>query len=175
MTVRTKLVGTLVVVNLIVMAPSFYGVLKLTDLRDIVLYRQSELATAYLSMGRVATELSALDRFQRSYIVAPSQELRLELRRAVSNARFDLSQLSDIGYDEVAEPVQSRLDTLEVASERLERLVADDRINEAIAYFDSIRTVYVRTERLVERIGASIDANGRLDARRAVQVSVSAA
>ena len=58
MTVRTKLVGTLVIVNLIVMAPSFYGVLKLTDLRDIVLYRQSELATAYLSMGRVATELS---------------------------------------------------------------------------------------------------------------------
>ncbi len=175
MTVRTKLVGTFVVVILIVMAPSFYGVLKLTELRDIVLYRQSELATAYLSMGRVATSLSELDRFQRSYIVAPSQELRLEIRRAVSNARFDLSQLSDIGYDEVAEPVQSRLDTLEVASGRLERLVADDRINEAIAYFDSIRTVYVRTESLLERIGASIDANGREDARRAVQVSVSAA
>jgi signal transduction histidine kinase len=175
MTVRTKLVGTLVVVNLIVMAPSFYGVLKLTELRDIVLYRQSELATAYLSMGRVATSLSELDRFQRTYIAAPSQGLRLEIRRAVSNARFDLSQLSDIGYDEVAEPVQSRLDTLEVASGRLERLVADDRINEAIAYFDSIRTVYVRTESLLERIGASIDANGRLDARRAVEVSVSAA
>ena len=124
MTVRTKLVGTLVVVNLIVMAPSFYGVLKLTELRDIVLYRQSELATAYLSMGRVATSLSELDRFQRTYIAAPSQGLRLEIRRAVSNARFDLSQLSDIGYDEVAEPVQSRLDTLEVASGRLERLVA---------------------------------------------------
>ena len=62
MTVRTKLVGTFVVVILIVMAPSFYGVLKLTELRDIVLYRQSELATAYLSMGRVANSLSELRR-----------------------------------------------------------------------------------------------------------------
>ena len=175
MTVRTKLVGTLVVVVLIVMAPSFYGVLKLTELRDIVLYRQNELATAYLSMGRVQTSLAELDRSQRGYIVAPSQELRLEVRRAFSNARFDLSQLSDIGYDDVAEPVQARLDTLEVASARLERLVTEGDTEAATTYFDSIRTVYVRTESLVERIGAAIDRNGLLDARRAVEVSVSAA
>ena len=175
MTVRTKLVGTLVLVILIVMAPSFYGVLKLTELRDIVLFRTSELAAAYIYMTRIQTSLAELDRFHRSYIVAPSQELRLDARGAVSNARFDLSQLSDLGYGDVAEPLQARLDTLELASNRLERLVGDGLTETAITYFDSLRPLYVRTETLVERIGAAIDRNRRLDARHAVQVSVSAA
>ncbi|UCG76157.1 MAG: HAMP domain-containing histidine kinase [Gemmatimonadota bacterium] len=175
MTVRTKLVGTLVLVILIVMAPSFYGVLKLTELRDIVLYRQSELATAYLSLARVQNALADLDRSQRGYLVAPGPQQRLEVRQALSNARFDLSQLSDIGYGEAAEQVQTRLDTLEVASARIERLIADDDPAAATAYFDSLRTVYVRTESLLERIGDAIDGKGRLDARRAVEVSVSAA
>ena len=175
MTARTKLVGTLVVVILIVMAPSFYGVLKLTELRDIVLYRQSELATAYLSMGRVQTQLAELQRSQRNYVMAPGQGVRLAIRSAFSNARFDLSQLSDIGYGEVTEPVRVRLDTLELASVRLERLMEEGSGERATVYLDSIRPVYVRTESLVERIGAAIDRNGRLDARRAVEVSVSAA
>ncbi|MEE8560485.1 MAG: HAMP domain-containing protein, partial [Gemmatimonadota bacterium] len=175
MTVRTKLVGTFVVVILIVTAPSFYGVLKLTELRDIVLYRQTELAASYLSLGRLQTALAELDRSQRSYIADPSEQLSLEMRRAVSNARFDLSQLSTIGYEDVAEPVQARIDTLEIVSARLEQLVAADRPEAAMEYFSDSRPVYVRAESLLGRVGAAIDRKGRLDARRAVAVSVSAA
>jgi signal transduction histidine kinase len=175
MTVRTKLVGTFVVVILMVTAPSFYGVLKLTELRDIVLYRQTELAASYLSLGRLQTALAELDRSQRSYIADPSEQMSLEMRRAVSNARFDLSQLSTIGYEDVAEPVQARIDTLEIVSARLEQLVAADRPEAAMEYFSGSRPVYVRAESLLGRVGAAIDRKGRLDARRAVAVSVSAA
>ena len=105
----------------------------------------------------------------------PSEQMSLEMRRAVSNARFDLSQLSAIGYEDVAEPVQARIDTLEIVSVRLEQLVAADRLEAATEHYEDSRPVYVRAESLLGRVGAAIDRKGRLDARRAVAVSVSAA
>jgi hypothetical protein len=174
MTVRTKIVGALVAIILVITAPSFYAIFKLDELRGLLLHRQSEFAAAYLSLTRLEMSLQILYGSHGDYTSTPNEQLSLEMRRAVSNARFGLSQLSDMGYDEVAAPIRARVDTLEMISARLEQLVGDGLTESARAYFDSIQPAYLRTETLVQSMGAAIDRNRRLDALREVEVSLSA-
>src|SRR5512140_1344945 len=116
MTLRTRLVLSILGIALLVVLPALYGASRLARLRDIAEDLHGRHAAAFLALGRLQASLADLDRFERSYIAAPAPAARQGMNTALLDAKAELERLDQAGYRSVAAGASARLDTLEAST-----------------------------------------------------------
>jgi signal transduction histidine kinase len=174
-TVRTRLVVTMAGMAVLVALPALYGVSRLAEVRDIALSQRGRHGAAFSALGRLQTRLSELDRFQRSYIAAPNEDLRAGMQEALGRSRANLQRLAEVGYEDVSEDATARIEALATATARIEELVEAGDVQEATAYFESIKPLFGSAQESLDELGRAIDARSRADAMQANMIAAAAA
>jgi hypothetical protein len=106
---------------LLLLAPAYYSLRQLAELRDIAFDLRTSHTAASLNVGRVAATLSELNRLQRNFVAAPTDETRADMYERLDLARLYVSRLGASGYQENARAEELRLDTLAAATARIDR------------------------------------------------------
>jgi signal transduction histidine kinase len=174
MTVRSRLVLTLTVLGLVLALPSFYGLNRLTELRNIALELRGRHAEAADAVKRVQIALGELDRNARSYIVAPNSASRAAMWKALNRAEVAMDQLWDAGYGEESASIAARLAELEAATLHTEALIEAGRPADATADFQRTKRVLGRANESLDPLVAAIDRASAGAAVRAQEISASA-
>lgn len=146
MKVQSRLLITLASVVVLMAIPSVYGVAQLYRLRDIVVAIRGHSATANLALGNLQTTLADLDRFERSYIVSPSEELLNDINESLDNLHTYIADLKAADYADAAAPTSALIDTLATATDTVEALMASGRESEATNFFETVKPLLEKTK-----------------------------
>lgn len=174
MKLRTRLILTLAVIALVVAGPAVYAVSRLATLRDIASEQRTRHAYAFLQLGQLQTSLAELDRFERGYIIAASDEQRVAMLAALDTSRSKVNQLAQVGYGRETAGIQQDLAQLESATSQVIALVEAKRVQDASSYFEQVKPLLARAQNL-EGIATAIDDRSRDDIIKAGSISSAAA
>jgi signal transduction histidine kinase len=175
MKVQSRLLITLASVVVLMAIPSVYGLTRLHRLLAIAVDLRGHHAKANLALGRLEAELADLDRFERSYIVSPSDELRQGIDRSLSQLQVWIARMEEADYATAAEPTKALVDTLSDATERIEALMEAGRDTQATSFFETVKPILVRTRASLEGIADIIDRRSNENVREAETLSRDAA
>lgn len=175
MSVRARLLATVFAGVTILLLPSLYGANRLAELRDIAIEQRGRYAAALLALGRLQAAISDLDRFERSYVIAPDPRLRAAVNESLVSARTQLNLLGRAGYEEVARGVGMRLDSLETVSQRIDSLIMAGRLEEATTALDDVESVVLGMRDPLDEIARAIDRRSIEELINAQQISATAA
>ncbi|MFW5950893.1 MAG: ATP-binding protein [Gemmatimonadota bacterium] len=179
MTVRWRLLLTLGGIIVLLVIPSAYGVVQLRNLRDVAVNLENVHAGDVSALGQYAAAMAELDRFQRSFVAAADPTggdpaLRSGMHRELARARRELGRVGD-AYEEELEPLFGILDSLAVASARIEALVEGGRADQATTYFEGVKPLLDRARADVRRVEQAIEERGREQVAEARTLSAAAA
>ncbi len=175
MSVRARLLLTLAAVGAILLVPALYAASRLAELRDIAIEQRGRHAAAFLALGRLQAAIAELNRFERSYVIAPDPALRAGVRRSLENARIQLSRLGQARYAEVVREVGTRLDSIETATGRVEALIEAGRLEDATAAFEEVAALLDGLREPLDRIAVAIDRRSIAELIEAQEISATAA
>lgn len=171
MTVRSRLLLAIALIGLILAAPAGYGIIKLSELRDIAAELRGRHAEAFHALGQLQAHLAEFDRFQRSYLAVPNPELREGTMMALDSARRELDRLAEAGYADAVGGVESNLAIIAGAAGQLDRFVAAGDVDEATTYFEGIKPLLGRTLDSLGPVARAIDEASRSAAEQAQWIS----
>lgn len=163
MSVRTRLVLTLLGIALLVSLPASYAVSQLGAVSDIAGELRGRHAASLRSLGRLQTSLSELDRFLRSYVVEPSDEARQRVHGRLADVRYQLSRLGERGYAVETRRAGAQLDALEDSIRRIETLLGANRLDAATALLEQVKPAFDRLHNSIDQVAESIDASSARD------------
>ncbi len=163
----------LAAVMLLLLGPAAYAVVELAAIRDIAADLAVENTGAAMALGRVEANRAELARYQRSYIAAPALSLRDQMHATAMQAREELGRIERAGYP-AADSAGAWLDSLAAANRSIERMVENERMDEATAYLGEVRRLYGYLDRSLERIAVEIDQGGAEKLARAQEISAAA-
>lgn len=173
MTVRWRLLLTLGSMILLLLVPALYAVSQLNRLRDLAVDLEDVHARDVLSLGEYRTALAELDRHQRSFVATADDDSRAAMNRELDRARRQLNQLRH--YEEALAPSMALLDTISVATDRIESLVDSGLSQEATDYFDEVKPLLDSARFTVQQLDAAVNEQGRMRVAQARLVGASAA
>jgi signal transduction histidine kinase len=183
MTVRQRLVLSIVGISILLVLPALYSLSKLDALQKIASEQRYQHGEAYVALGRLQSDLAELDRLQRSYIITPDSPMNAALFATLDSARARYVDLQAAGYGEAATPAMAWVDSLTRATRHIESLVAARLADStrrayydanAHAYFDSVRPLHAGAQRAVNRVYARVDSTSRSEVERAETISTGA-
>lgn len=175
MNLRTRLYLVAFGMILVLLAPAYYALDQLGELRDIAFDLRSRHAAAFLTVGHIQTTVAELNRLQRSYVAAPGSEVEREVRDRLERAGEHVARLQASDYAEEAQAVAWQVDALAAASQQLDRLLLSGRVEEATDLFQSIKPMFSELHQSLEELAATIDERSTSEAARAQQISATAA
>jgi signal transduction histidine kinase len=175
MTVRQRLILSIVGISTLLVVPAIYSVTQLDQLNDIASVQRTRHGEAYLAMGGLQARLAELNRLQRTYLIAPDAEVHADMRSTLDSAQARLSELGTAGYGETARNVTNLVDSLRLATSRIEQLVAQGRKQEASDYFLAlVRPLFMNAERELRSVYAYVDRTSRRELETAGIISSAA-
>ncbi len=174
MNLRTRLIVTLAATALLVAGPAVYAVSRLAKLREIASEQRTRHAYAFLQVGKLQTSLAELDRYERGYIIAASNDQRVGMYNALRISRTAVDTLTHLGYRDVMGGIDRTLNELEAATAQVVSLVEAGRVQEASTYFERIKPLLAKAQDL-DAVAAAIDDKSRDDILLAQRISSSAA
>lgn len=175
MTLRTRLVTAMIASAIVLVLPVVYATIQLKRVRDIAVDQRVQHAAAFLALGRLQAHLAELDRFERSYIAAPSAEMRANMHEALAQSDEQLATLSTAGYKQAAASTKARLQTLSAAAANVEQLVESKRADEATAYFEKIKPLLASYQASLDTVAFAIDSRSSAQVSKASAISDAAA
>src|SRR5262245_25343295 len=109
MTVRSRLVLTILGISVLMALPAGWAVTRLQELNRLTTRQVQRHAQARIALGKLNTSMAELERFARGYIIDGTEQQRGELERTIGEARGQLAELKDFNY----RPVLPGLSTAE--------------------------------------------------------------
>lgn len=171
MTLRRRLSLTLLAVVTLLALPLVYGTGRLAELRSIAVQFRASHSEAFQLLGDLQASLTALDRHARSYVAVADPVFRSGMNDALSSARDAWRRLEGAGYGTEAAPVGRLLDSLAVATNRIEQLVLAARAREATAFLESVGPRLAATWAAVDGLRGAVDRASARDVARAGDIS----
>lgn len=156
---RLRLLLSLLAVLLLMAAPAFYGATRVAALRDIVLELRGQAAQSALAVGRLEAALAQVDRYQRAYVATADTALAARMHTALREGIGQIALLRAAGYGDLVDAAGLRLEEVRDAAAQLETHMAAGRLEAATAYLVADATPRVeRTRAAVPALAAAIDA-----------------
>lgn len=175
MTVRQRLVLSIVGISALLVIPAIYSLTQLQALNDIASLQRTRHGEAYLTMGGLQARLAELNRLQRTYVIAADSEVHAEMRAALDSARVRLAELHGAGYGEPSRDVETWVDSLYLATAHIEELTDANREEEASNYFlRAVRPMFINVESAIRRLYAHVDRMSRQELEDAQIISAAA-
>src|SRR5262245_33240256 len=139
MTVRSRLVLTILGISVLMAAPAIYAVTQLSTLSELGKRQVNTHAAARVALGRLQTAMAELERFARTYILDPAEDQRAGLISALGVARTQLEDLSAHGYGPEVANAEAQLEAISEAMINVSNFMAAKRTEEATEYFKRVR------------------------------------
>jgi signal transduction histidine kinase len=171
MTVRQRLVFTIVGISVVLMIPTVYSVLTLNRVRDIASTQRLNHGAAYLAMGGLQARLAELDRLHRAYIITRDVEVHREMSAALDSAYRRLQDVRSAGYAEASRGVQQSVQRLREATAQIERLISDSLYQEAGDYFETVKPLFADAQGEIRNLYTFVDNRSQDDLNRARAIS----
>lgn len=171
MTVRARLLWTIALIGILLTAPAGYGILKLTELRDIAAELHGRHAEAFHALGQLQAALAEFDRYQRSYLAVPSPELHELALDALDAARREVDRLDETGYGDVVYEAVTGIATLRATANQIDALVRAGQVDEATTYFEAVKPLVVRVLDSLGPVARTIDEASGSAADQAQRIS----
>lgn len=174
MSLRKRIVLTLVVIAGILVAPALYGVYSLRELRDVARDLRFRDAVGSLALGRLQAALGEVEYAERIYLALAQQlpdagaEAREEVDEAMRQVATELRRLQVVGYGAQAAPAVEAWETLARAIRREQALIAAGRIEAADEYrAEVVDPAFEAMDRTLEPIGLAINRGSEAQVARA--------
>src|SRR5688500_10224357 len=170
MTVRARLILTIVGISALLTAPAIYGASKLKTLREIADSQRTGVAGAFRSLGKLQTALAELNQFERGYIITRGADQKAGIDLALVDVRAQLKALEQ-NYPEETKTASAHFDSIEEATANVVAMMTTGREAEATAYFDRVKPLLVNADRSIDAIATAIDAQSRGEVMLARRIS----
>jgi signal transduction histidine kinase len=178
MSLRQRIVLTLVAIITILVAPAVYGVLALRDLQEVARELRFRDAVGSLALGRLQTALGEVEYSERIYLALGAQfpeeaaGTRREVAMGMERVAAQFEELRRVGYGREAAPAVARWNELARAIRREQELLAAGRIDAA----DEHRTRVVdpgfaAVNRALDPISAAINRGSAEQVARAQEIA----
>jgi signal transduction histidine kinase len=175
MTVRSRLILTIVGIAVVSAAPAIYGASRLAQLRKIASEQRTQHGEAFLALGHLQTALAELDRFARSYVAVGGNDQRAGIEQALAEARLHIDSLAKVrGYTAEAAVLAPRLDSIDQAARHVIQLVATNRRDEATAYLDRVKPLLTNANDALDGLARAVDSRSKEDMQAAGRISAAA-
>ena len=174
MTVRRRLVLTLLGIAALLTIPAVYSVSQLSQVKEITERLRGRHAAAYLALGRLERSLAELDRSLRSYVAAADPALRDQVVEHSAEARGHLRDLDELGYAADVRSSADRIRAIRDASTEIRELVEAGRFDDATAALDDVKPAIAATLDALSSLAGAIDRRARDDVLRAQRISATA-
>lgn len=172
LSLRSRLYLICAVLIIILLAPSYFTLLRLAELRDIAFDLQSRHAVAMVEVGRLQTTISELNRTQGEYLAAPGEEIREEMLATADQVRRGIPRLSPEVYGPIADSSRAVLDSLDALTLELDSLVQERSRTAADEMYASRGTMlFTRGHETLTSLGEAIDGQTSAAAVRAQTIS----
>jgi signal transduction histidine kinase len=158
MSLRVRLLLSLLAVVALMDGPALYAVTRVTMLRDIVLELHGQAAESALAAGRLEAALVRIDRGQRAYVATGDARAAETMRAGAAEAARAIGMLRAAGYGHLLADAGVHVDVLIAAATQLTTLVDQGELEEATAFLVNSATPLVeRARSAVPGIAAAID------------------
>lgn len=131
MSVRARLLLAFAAVGVILLLPSVYAVVRLGDLRDLAVENRAQHARTMVALGEVPTRLAEVDRYLRSYVATPSDDLEARVRRSVDGLVRVAGVVGDLDPDDSPAELGAAVDRYRTAVEDVLEVVDGGRLGAA--------------------------------------------
>ncbi|MGH7482410.1 MAG: ATP-binding protein [Longimicrobiales bacterium] len=172
--VGAKLLVTIAVIVALLAAPAIWGIVQLSEVRDIASELGGSQAAATRALGTLQAARVQIERYMRTYVAAPSPQLRERLGASLAEARAARQRLGVAGYGHVLASLDAALASLDIAARDLTLLVEGEELAAATAYLEQAAPAFARLETSLDPIAATIQQGGQMRVARARELSESA-
>lgn len=157
MTVRQRLVLSIVGISALLVIPAIYSLTRLDALRGIASAQRNRHGEAYLALGGLQARLAELDRLQRTYVVLGEEAARRDIHAALDSADARLADLRRAEYGPQSAAVAAAVRDLRQATVRIEQLIAANQPNEASEYMETVWPIYGRAQIALRQLYSVVD------------------
>ncbi|HEX2211692.1 MAG TPA: HAMP domain-containing sensor histidine kinase [Longimicrobium sp.] len=178
MSLRQRIVVTLVGISVLLAVPAAYGLLALNSLHGIARTFQARDAQALVALGRMQQVVERVDDAQARYsalvtIGEPGDTtiLRIQGDSAAAQVTAALDRLAREGYAASTRGAVALWDSIQ-REVRLERRLLNSRqLDSADVVRDSVAAAFARMDLALDPIAAAIEQRGAADVQRATAVA----
>jgi signal transduction histidine kinase len=156
---------------LLLLAPAYYTLRQLAELRDIAFDLQSRHTAALVAIGRLEGSVADLEQLQRTYVTAPDPTVREEMLQTELLTRAMFGQLAAYGYEVNVVESSARIDSLSAVTLEIDSLMSAGRGVPANMLYQESRTLFDRTHRALQAFADTIDVRGNAAAVQAQTIS----
>ena len=171
MTVRSRLVLTIIGISLLMAAPAIYAASKLTQLTNLAQEQVTRHAAARVALGTLNTAMAELERYARGYIIDGTEEQRVKLDSSIVVARERLGELETLGYGAAVKNARAQLMTIAESIQNVENFMSSGRKEEATTYFRLVRPLLANEATELTLIGQAIEQQSNDDVNRGLEIS----
>lgn len=172
--IRRRLILSILGIAILLVIPAIYSLTQLNSLQGIASSQRLRHGEAYLAMGGLQARLAELDRLQRTYVIDPDPRTRADMRAVLDSAGRRLGDLDDAGYGPASRPVAESVLRLAEATDRIERLAAAERLDEATNYFETVKPSFETAQIELHRLYTHVDSTSRVELITARAISAAA-
>jgi signal transduction histidine kinase len=174
MSLRKRIVLTLVGISVLLAIPAAYGLVALNDLHGIIHTFRTRDAQALLSLGRLQTSVTAVSDAQVRYAALGEDPRAVELRQRVDSTSSEVARaLEDLTttYPAATRPAARHWQGLRASIAEEHRLrAAGDALADSVQQ-GVLPAAFERMDGLLTPIAAAIQARGEADVQRAERVA----
>jgi signal transduction histidine kinase len=181
MSLRLRILLTLLAITVILALPTAYGLSALRELRGIAHDLRTRDAESSLALGRLQTALKEVENSNRIYVAVGSQtpdavRMGAELDAGMERVERQLDVLARSGYREPTAQARATWNATKQAIRRNQAQADSGRSNEASAFLRSgVDPAFEEMDRSLDPIGRAINTSGEQQVRRAQQAADGAA
>jgi signal transduction histidine kinase len=156
--IRNRLLTAFALVALLLGIPLAYGIVRLFEVRSIVITLRGRQTEALAALGSFRTGLVEADRLARTYVIQPDPRFRAGLLDALDSAGTAVERLAASGYGVHVRAAAHRLDSLVAAATTLEALVEAGRKQEATDFLgQTVRPILTAVQAELAPVGDAIN------------------
>jgi signal transduction histidine kinase len=183
MSLRQRIVLTLVIITVFLAVPAAFGLWALRDLQGIARNLQTRDAEALLALGRLQRSLVTVENSQRNYVAllgvalpGDTAVLRARVDSAAVEVDAALRSLQQEGYRDAAEPAAAQWEAVRSHVQTERALIQEGARDDQQAFRrTTLSPSFQRMDMLLDPIGRAIDEVGVREVRRAQTVATRAA
>lgn len=182
MSLRNRIVVTLLAITAVLLIPALYGLWSLRELQSVASTLKSRDAEASVALGSLEAALETVQNQERIYVAVPDTSLRTQVETAMRQVRRELRVLEEKGYTGPVRAAEARWRVVEGAIARERELAApaeatrgagfQEVLEQAAAFHDSVSAPAIQEmDRALHQVGEAINRQGEAQVDRAQQMA----
>lgn len=178
MSLRQRIVLSLVAISCILVAPAIYGVWSLRALQDVANDLRVRDAEGSLALGRLQSSLGEVEFSVRTTLALqalfPEEagDARRQSAATVDSVDLALQRLAEVGYGPQSRPAVRRWSELKLAIAQADSLALSNRFEESDTFRARVlEPKFAAVNRTLDPIGRAIDLSSRSQVERAQTIA----